>query len=251
MDLLHVQSKWTVADLENAERRRRTIQLPERVGSDLLSQRIGISFTMPTHLLTRIFGECRRPAVRRVLFHPESICSDGRIGPWLMTDFFPSEGSPSPRTIGPLDSPTRLARHQFPQQDPNHFWPMLADRPFESVRAFKSIRPSNLHLPLIVRLRTYNRNPPIPRSICKHVLDSCNHFPLQSRITRILHLHRKGHDIALLSILLAVEQTTARAHPDRACGNTARPKKHSVAAADQILVPSDVSRPHPHPPHKR
>src|SRR5205807_9329372 len=125
---------------------------------------------------------------------------------------------------------------------------MLADRPFESVRAFKSIRPSNLHLPLIVRLRTYNRNPPIPRSICKHVLDSCNHFPLQSRITRILHLHRKGHDIALLSILLAVEQTTARAHPDRACGNTARPKKHSVAGADQILVPSDVSRPHPHPP---
>src|SRR5947199_1652390 len=148
---------------------------------------------MPTHLLTRIFGECRRPAVRRVLFHPESICSDGRIGPWLMTDFFPSEGSPSPRTIGPLDSPTRLARHQLPQQDPNHFWPMLADRPFESVRAFKSIRPSNLHLPLIIRLRTHNRNPPIPRSICKHVLDSCNHFPLQSRITRILHLHRKGH----------------------------------------------------------
>lgn len=64
-----------------------------------MSQRIGISFTMPTHLLTRIFGECRRPAVRRVLFHPESICSDGRIGPWLMTDFFPSEGSPSPRTV--------------------------------------------------------------------------------------------------------------------------------------------------------
>ena len=53
-----------------------------------MSQRIGISFTMPTHLLTRIFGECRRPAVRRVLFHPESIGI-----------FFPSEGSPSPRTV--------------------------------------------------------------------------------------------------------------------------------------------------------
>jgi hypothetical protein len=46
--------------------------------------------------------------------------------------------------------------------------------------------------------------------------------------------------------MVSAEQTTVRGHPDRACGNSARPKTRPVALQDQILSPADVTRANPH-----
>jgi hypothetical protein len=47
-------------------------------------------------------------------------------------------------------------------------------------------------------------------------------------------------------LLVAVEQTTARAHLDRERGNTSRPKMHPEGFQDQTHSLSDDSRMHPH-----
>jgi hypothetical protein len=48
-------------------------------------------------------------------------------------------------------------------------------------------------------------------------------------------------------VIGAAGQTTVRARPDRACGNSVLPTRHLVASPDQVPGPSDDSRLRPHP----
>src|SRR5439155_8623353 len=80
----------------------------------------------------------------------------------------------------PIAAPISLARPESPPADvPQNF--------LRSIRRLKAVGSRNLHLPSIVCLGTDNRNSPVPRPVRKRMLDSCSHFPLQSRITSILH----------------------------------------------------------------
>jgi hypothetical protein len=62
-----------------------------------------------------------------------------------------------------------------------------------------------------------------------------------NRHTHLVWTHSLGQLIA------AAEQTTARGHPGRACGNSVHPKTRPVGFQGLIPCPSDVSRTHPHP----
>ncbi len=100
MDLLHVQSKWTVADLENAERRRRTIQLTRKGGFR--------AFESANRDFIYYANTPSDPDIWRV---PSAGGQESPVSPrihlqrwkdWALVDdgiFFPSEGSPSPRTV--------------------------------------------------------------------------------------------------------------------------------------------------------
>jgi len=48
-------------------------------------------------------------------------------------------------------------------------------------------------------------------------------------------------------LIAAAEQTTARGHLDRACGNSVPPKTRPAGFQGLTLSPSDRCRPHPHP----
>src|SRR6266702_5145658 len=43
-------------------------------------------------------------------------------------------------------------------------------------------------------------------------------------------------------LIAAAEPTTARVHPDRACGNSVHPRTRPVGFQDQIPSPSDLSK---------
>ena len=75
---------------------------------------------------------------------------------------------------------------------------MFSMTTFEYVRALKSIRASNLHLPPIIRLGTDNQNPPTSRPIRKRVLDARNHIRLHVGTARVVHFHRNGHALLIL-----------------------------------------------------
>jgi hypothetical protein len=48
-------------------------------------------------------------------------------------------------------------------------------------------------------------------------------------------------------VIAAAEQTKARGHLDRACGNSVPPKTRPAGFQDLTLSPSDMCRTHPHP----
>ena len=100
MDLLHVQSKWTVADLENAERRRRTIQLTRKGGFRAFESAnrdfIYYANTPSDPDIWRVPSACGQESPVSPRIHLQ------RWKDWALVDdgiFFPSEGSPSPRTV--------------------------------------------------------------------------------------------------------------------------------------------------------
>ena len=100
---------------------------------------------------------------------------------------------------------------------------MLAGRAFKRVRPFEPIGTSNLHLPPVIRLRTDNRNPPIPAPIRKRVLDDRNNLrPSRTHATRVMHLHRNCH---------TSENITTSSAP----ANHAPPAQSPKAAYDRAL----------------
>jgi hypothetical protein len=84
-------------------------------------------------------------------------------------------------------------RHQFSQQSPNILWSVFPLTAFECIRTLESIRPANLHLPPIIRLRADNQNPPISWPIRQRVLDARNHVCLHVWIASVVHLYGDGH----------------------------------------------------------
>jgi hypothetical protein len=89
---------------------------------------------------------------------------------------------------------SRTLRRQHPSQNNSyHFDPVLAGSTLQRVSAFKAIRPSNLHLPAVIRLRTHYRDLPLARIFGKDVLDNRYHFRADRGIARILHLDRSRH----------------------------------------------------------
>jgi hypothetical protein len=71
---------------------------------------------------------------------------------------------------------------------------MLTGGAFQRVRPLERIWPGNLHLPPVVRLRSDDRNPPIPGAIRKRMLDNRRNLNTHSWFTaRVMHLHRNCH----------------------------------------------------------
>jgi hypothetical protein len=70
---------------------------------------------------------------------------------------------------------------------------VLSDAAFQGVRPFEPIRPGNVHLPPIVRLRANDRNPPVAEPVGKHVLDCCADFGLSAGISDVVHLDGNLH----------------------------------------------------------
>jgi len=70
---------------------------------------------------------------------------------------------------------------------------MLAGSTLKRIGALEAIRAHNHQLPSVVRLRSNNRNSPISEPIGKHLFDDRSNLCLQSRICRVLHLHRNCH----------------------------------------------------------
>ena len=88
----------------------------------------------------------------------------------------------------------RLDRRQHLSQDhPYHPGPMLARRAFECIGALKSIRPRDLHFPLVIRLGADDRHEPIARPIGQQVFDDCCDFGCCRRIAGILDVDYDCH----------------------------------------------------------
>ena len=66
---------------------------------------------------------------------------------------------------------------------------MLAGGAFQRIRALERIGTNNLHLPPIIRLRSDDRNPPVPGPIREHMFDDRSNLCWQTRISRVLHPH--------------------------------------------------------------
>jgi len=81
------------------------------------------------------------------------------------------------------------SRQHLTQYDLNHFRPMLASRTLQRIRSLEPIRAHNLHLPPVIGLGAKDRNAPISGPIGKHMFDDRSNLCLQSRISRVLHLH--------------------------------------------------------------
>ena len=87
----------------------------------------------------------------------------------------------------------------FPRHHPRHKLTddlrlMLAGRAFQRIGPFERIRSRNPHLPAIIRLRSDDRNPPIPRPVRWRVLDDCpNLRPHHAHATRVVQLYRNCH----------------------------------------------------------
>jgi hypothetical protein len=79
-------------------------------------------------------------------------------------------------------------RQHPPQNNPNRFRAMLPVRAFKGIRPLKSIRARNLQFPPVIRLRSHDQDPPIPRPIGKHMFDDRSKLCLRSRISGVLHL---------------------------------------------------------------
>ena len=62
-------------------------------------------------------------------------------------------------------------REHLSQNHSNDFRPMLASSTLLRIGPLEGIRAQNLHLPSVVRLRSDNRNPPIPEPIGKRMFD--------------------------------------------------------------------------------
>jgi len=71
---------------------------------------------------------------------------------------------------------------------------MLSACAFECVGTLEGIWSENRHLPLVIRLRSKNRNKPVTVSFRKHVFDHGLHVPLTLRIAGIEHLYDHTHD---------------------------------------------------------
>jgi len=69
---------------------------------------------------------------------------------------------------------------------------MLPGSSFQSIRTFECLGTEDLHLPPVIRLRADGRNPPVPGPIRKHMFDDRSYL-CQTRISRVLHLHRNCH----------------------------------------------------------
>jgi hypothetical protein len=64
------------------------------------------------------------------------------------------------------------------------------EKKVKAYRPFKCLRAGNLHLPPVIRLRPYNRHPPVSGTIGKHMLNHRNDFATDHGITGVIHLHR-------------------------------------------------------------
>jgi len=89
-------------------------------------------------------------------------------------------------------------------------WLMRPGRPFENESALEPIRTGNFHLPLVIRLRANDEDPPISRPIRKHVLDDRNHIRPKNRIAGMMHFHDHCH-VTRENITDAREAAMARA----------------------------------------
>ena len=75
---------------------------------------------------------------------------------------------------------------------------MLAGGAFQRIRALERARARNPHLPSVIRLRSDDRYPPIPRPIRQRVLnDGLNLRSHHRHAPRVMHLHRNRHTESL------------------------------------------------------
>jgi hypothetical protein len=104
----------------------------------------------------------------------------------------PSDGTDNQKLDIDHHEPSKFRQHP-PQDNANHFRLMFPGRTFQRIRALEAVGACNLHLPTVVSLGSNNRKPPIAEPIGKHVFDDRANLCLQSRTSRVLHLHRNCH----------------------------------------------------------
>jgi hypothetical protein len=66
---------------------------------------------------------------------------------------------------------------------------MLATRTLKRTGPFESIRADSLQFPLIMRSRSHDRNPPIPKPISEHMFYDRSNICLHVPISGVLYLH--------------------------------------------------------------
>jgi hypothetical protein len=109
---------------------------------------------------------------------------------------------------------------------------MFARGTLEAIRPLETIGTGNLHLPPVIRLGTYNRNPPVPWPIRQYVLNGGNDKRPQRGIARVVHLHCHHH----------VAEHTIRAN---SAANVPPPRGFKVRCPAQYGVSSGLWRDQP------
>ena len=141
------------------------------------------------------------------VIHKVFLCSEMSVVDVAFTNTQPTPGLSASGKLGTPARDTNTAtgnlrnlrskpprRHHPRHKTPDDLRLMLARGAFKRVRPLEGIGTSNLHFPLVIRLRGDDRNTPIPGPIRKGMLnDGHNLRPHRRHAARVMHLHRNCH----------------------------------------------------------